>query len=88
MIAENIQTIEAERPAEQAWKNDIMTMNERTLFPQTKSWYMGDNIPGKKREQLNYLAGIQTYDKACRDALAGWKGFNVIRRKENIRVLG
>jgi hypothetical protein len=30
---------------------------------------MGANIPGKKREQLNYLGGIAQYDKECRAVL-------------------
>lgn len=54
-------------------------MNETTLFPLTNSWYMGDNIPGKKREQLNYLAGIEVYETACRAALQEWDGFDIVK---------
>ena len=39
--------------------------------------YMGANIPGKPREQLLYLAGVDVYGKEIRDALDGWKGFKV-----------
>jgi hypothetical protein len=39
--------------------------------------YMGANIPGKPREQLIYLAGVDTYAKEIRNALDGWKGFNL-----------
>ena len=38
---------------------------------------MGANIPGKPREQLIYLAGVDVYAKEIRAALDGWKGFNV-----------
>lgn len=38
---------------------------------------MGANIPGKPREQLIYLAGVDVYGKEIRAALDGWKGFNV-----------
>lgn len=38
---------------------------------------MGANIPGKKREQMVYLAGVDVYNKVVFEALDGWKGFNV-----------
>lgn len=37
--------------------------------------YMGANIPGKPREQLVYLGGVDVYAKEIRSALDGWKGF-------------
>jgi len=43
----------------------------------TDSWYMGANIPGKPREQLNFPGGFPMYEKECRNALDGWKGFVV-----------
>jgi hypothetical protein len=45
----------------------------------TDSWYMGANVPGKVREQLIYLAGVDVYAKEIKDALQDWKGFNLIR---------
>jgi hypothetical protein len=53
-------------------------MNEYTLFPLTDSWYVGAIIPGKKREQLNYLVGVYTYDKACRSGLEELQGFDLV----------
>lgn len=47
-------------------------------MPLTDSWYMGANVPGKKREQLNYLGGIEQYEGECREALTTLKGFNVV----------
>jgi hypothetical protein len=38
---------------------------------------MGANIPGKKREQLNYLGGIEKYENECRTALATLEGFRI-----------
>ena len=58
MRDENLETIEARPEAAEKWAADIQEMNDKTLFPLTNSWYMGANIPGKKREQLNYLAGL------------------------------
>jgi hypothetical protein len=78
---EGIKTFEPERQAEEQWKRDIQDDNDKTLFPLTDSWYMGANIPGKKREQLNYLRGISNYDKACRASLEHFQGFNLVYKE-------
>lgn len=75
---ENIMSIEAKRPAEEKWKKSIQDANNLTLLPLTDSWYMGANIPGKKREQLNYLGGIKNYVTECRQAIENLEGFNVV----------
>ncbi|OAL44219.1 FAD/NAD(P)-binding domain-containing protein [Pyrenochaeta sp. DS3sAY3a] len=74
MREEGIKTIEAQSDAAEKWSEAIQEMNRKTLF-----WYMGDNIPGKKREQLNYLAGVGQYEKECREALANWDGFSLTK---------
>ncbi len=79
---EGIKSIEAERSAEVQWKQAIQDANDKTLMPLTDSWYMGANIPGKKREQLNYLGGIANYETECRKALESLEGFNVEYYKE------
>lgn len=73
-----IRSIEARRDAEERWKQAIQKANNQTLLPLTDSWYMGANIPGKKREQLNYLGGIQEYERECREALETLEGFNIV----------
>lgn len=54
-------------------------------MPLTDSWYMGANIPGKKREQLNYLNGIEQYVRECREALATLRGF-VVTYNDRVRI--
>ncbi|KAH8703864.1 cyclopentanone monooxygenase [Talaromyces proteolyticus] len=76
--SEGIKSIEAQRNAEEQWKDAIQKANDQTLMPLTDSWYMGANIPGKKREQLNYLGGIEQYERECRAALATLEGFTVV----------
>ncbi|KAH0291233.1 cyclopentanone 1,2-monooxygenase [Aureobasidium namibiae CBS 147.97] len=71
------QTIEATKDAETGWHQLVTELNDKTLFPGTDSWYMGANIPGKPREQLNFPGGFPLYEKECRNALDGWKGFVV-----------
>lgn len=43
---------------------------------------MGANIPGKPREQLNYLGGVEEYELECRKALENLEGFTVVHEVE------
>ncbi|KAF2029357.1 FAD/NAD(P)-binding domain-containing protein [Setomelanomma holmii] len=54
--------------AEFEWKEHVNTTAEDGLFKETKSWYFGDNIPGKARESLNYMAGLPLYRQKCAEA--------------------
>ncbi|KAH7009642.1 cyclopentanone monooxygenase [Ilyonectria destructans] len=76
--SQGIKSIEAQRTYEEQWKQAIQEDNDKTLMPLTDSWYMGANIPGKKREQLVYLGGIEKYEDECRRALATLEGFTVV----------
>lgn len=79
MRKESIMSIEPTQDAATKWHDDIQKMNEMTLYPLANSWYMGANIPGKKREMYNYLAGLATYEKTCRAAIQDWDGFTVVK---------
>lgn len=83
MIAKSEQegnkSIEPRRDAEVEWKAALDSMTAYTLFPFTSSWWNGGNIPGKKAEGMTYIAGIQNYEKQCRDTMDGWKGFDVVQ---------
>ena len=51
-----------------------------TLLPSTRSWYMGDNIPGKPRRILIYLGGFGAYRDACENGAAnGFQKFRLAR---------
>ncbi|KAH3917918.1 hypothetical protein HBI56_178770 [Parastagonospora nodorum] len=76
MKEENIEYCEPTHEAEQEWRKTVMELSDKTLFPQTKSWYMGDNIPGKLREQLNFAGGFPLYKELTRASLdKGFEGF-------------
>ncbi len=51
-----LDTIEPTREAEDAWVAHCAALAEATLMPDTDSWYMGANIPGKPRACMVYLA--------------------------------
>ncbi|KAJ9248519.1 putative flavo protein [Paecilomyces variotii] len=67
--------IEPTAEAEAAWKAQVNMITDMTLLGQADSWYMGANIPGKKREMLNYAGGLPLYEQQCRKALESWEGF-------------
>ena len=79
MKDENVKSIEANRESEEEWRRKVTELNDKTLFPGTNSWYMGANIPGKPREQLNYPGGFPLYQKELKAVLdENFKGFSVI----------
>jgi cyclohexanone monooxygenase len=70
--------IEPTGNAEESWGAHVKELADDTLFPQTDSWYMGANIPGKPRVFLPYVGGFGTYRKLC-DEVAGkaYEGFTI-----------
>jgi hypothetical protein len=55
----------------------VKELSDKTLFLRTASWYMGANVLGKPREQLNYAGGIPLCEEECRRALKNWDGFEL-----------
>lgn len=71
------QRIDATEAAEQGWVQHVEGMGAATLFPLADSWYMGANVPGKRRQFLNY-PHLPTYMEACENcARAGYEGFEL-----------
>lgn len=62
--------IMAGKEAEDEWRDTVMKIAYSSLLPKAKSWYMGDNIPGKTREPLIYLGGVDTYYKTLNKVVA------------------
>ena len=75
MREQGLGAIEATEDAEAIWDKEINSIAERTLYPQTNSWYMGANIPGKPRQFLGHLRGSQYFDRLSEVAEAGYEGF-------------
>ncbi|KAK7187551.1 cyclopentanone -monooxygenase [Paraphaeosphaeria sporulosa] len=68
MRENGIRSLEPTVEAETVWKEHVNEGAEEGLFKDTKSWYFGDNIPGKARESLNYMGGMPLYRKKCAEA--------------------
>jgi len=73
-------TIEPEEAAEDAWVDHVNAEANLTLFPQANSWYLGANVPGKKRVFMPYVGGIGRYRVRCDEVAArGYEGFTLTR---------
>ncbi|CAK1365733.1 unnamed protein product [Cercospora beticola] len=81
MRTENLSTIDVKREKAEAWRDQVLQLAEGTLAIHTNSWYMGANVPGKKREYLLYLGGVPMWHDACREAIKDWQGFRVEQAK-------
>ena len=62
---EGLETIEPTPVAEAGWNRHVADTAAITLLPQTDSWYMGANVPGKPRVFLPYIGGVDRYIDAC-----------------------
>jgi cation diffusion facilitator CzcD-associated flavoprotein CzcO len=71
-------TIEATGEAQDAWIDEVDRAAAKTLYPLAKSWYMGDNIAGKKRVFMPYIGGWKRYLDRCDEvAASGYEGFDL-----------
>jgi cyclohexanone monooxygenase len=68
-------TIEARPEAQEAWVEHVNAVADRTLYPRCNSWYVGANIPGKKRVFMPLL-GFPAYVEKCNEVAAkDYEGF-------------
>jgi cation diffusion facilitator CzcD-associated flavoprotein CzcO len=71
-------TVEPTLAAQDAWVEEVNRVAAGTMYtaPTCTSWYLGDNIPGKTRVFLPYVAGLHQYIDECdRVVAAGYEGF-------------
>ncbi|MBA2441651.1 MAG: NAD(P)/FAD-dependent oxidoreductase [Rubrobacter sp.] len=70
------EVIEAAQQAEDEWVAHTQEVAHSTLLPQTATWYMGANIPGKPRVFMPYLGGVGNYRQHCDQVAANdYEGF-------------
>lgn len=68
--------IEPTPEAEQSWAEHLDACVAATVLNGTESWFMGSNIPGKKRAILLYTGDTAAYRKQCQDVVVnGYQGF-------------
>lgn len=79
MERQGIKYIDPTREAAAEWKKRINALSDISLFPTTKSTYMGGNVPGKVFEQVNYAGGEPAYAKDIWAVLPDLTGFDVVK---------
>ena len=75
MRENGVDLFEADPAAETGWTEMVAQAGAMTLFPEADSWYMGANIPGKKRQLINFPS-VSGYVALCEDvANEEYRGF-------------
>ena len=61
----------------QAWVDHVAEASQTSaLFNRADSWYLGANIPGKKRIFMPYVGGLANYRNRCEEVAANdYEGF-------------
>lgn len=77
MRENNIQEMEADITSQDEWSREVERLVSQTLFATANSWYVGGNVPGKKRAILCYIGGIAQYIQECKQVVENdYRGFN------------
>lgn len=84
--AEGIVSVKARPGSAEEWYAEVKRVADQTLYPLVDSWYMGANIPGKPKEMLLYLGGVNVYAEICKTALNLWEGFDVEYGRDELRA--
>lgn len=78
----DIDVMETNAEAEQAWSKHCREIANETLYVKGDSWYTGANIAGKPRSFLIYLGGFDYYTKCCQEvAQNNYEGFQLLKLK-------
>lgn len=75
MRANELQRVESQPTADQEWSAHLADIADGSLFGMTNSWYMAANIPGKRRQLLNYPNSDAYLEHLARCAAGGYTGF-------------
>lgn len=74
---EGVQCIDVKKEVEDVWYKIVQDISNVIFFIKVVLWYMGLNIFGKKREQLNYIGGIKCYMDVCIEGIKDWFNFDI-----------
>ena len=78
--SEGYATIESDSDAEQRWLTYCDDIVKDTLFTKAQSWWVGTNVPGKKRFFYAFAGGFQDYSAKCQaEADSGYASFRIAR---------
>ncbi|GIS89713.1 putative (cyclohexanone) monooxygenase [bacterium] len=76
MTEHGFNNIDANPEAEDDWTQQVDKAAENLIVGSTKSWWTGENIPGKPAGLAFFLGGLQNYRAKCDEvANSGYEGF-------------
>jgi cyclohexanone monooxygenase len=79
-----VDTVEATAQAEQDWVQHVNARADATLYPKARSYYMGDDVPGKPRVFMPYSGGVRGYRRILERVVAdGYEGLTMSRSCEH-----
>ncbi len=79
--------VEVEEQAERDWGVHLTERAQETLYPKARSYYMGDEVPGKPRGFMLYSGGLRSYRTILTECAAdGYRGFAFGDRREGART--
>ena len=68
--------VEASAAAEAEWVEHVNQRSRETLYPQARSYYMGDEVPGKPHVFMPYSGGVRGYRRILHKVVADdYEGF-------------
>ncbi|OAA74153.1 FAD dependent oxidoreductase [Cordyceps fumosorosea ARSEF 2679] len=71
--------LEATEEAARRWRDKVYEGYRATLASEVDSWWVGTNVPGKRREPLTWFAGVPAWREACEESLRSWDDFEPAR---------
>jgi cation diffusion facilitator CzcD-associated flavoprotein CzcO len=85
MEAKGASVVEVEAAAEKEWVQHVNERADQTLYPLARSYYMGDEIPGKPRVFMMYAGGLRNYRRILIDTAADdYTGFELTRTRADV----
>jgi cyclohexanone monooxygenase len=76
MTEHEVNHIDANPESENDWTQHVDDIGKSSLIGSTRSWWTGENIPGKPAGLAFYLGGLQNYRAKCDEAAnKGYEGF-------------
>lgn len=82
MKQNRLQCVEPHLQDEKDWVQLTDAIGNATLFPKSRNYYMGDNVPGKPRRVLFFFGGFPAYREACEEAARDYSAFEFMDEEQ------
>ncbi|KAI3394320.1 hypothetical protein diail_2914 [Diaporthe ilicicola] len=74
-LEEEVDVLEPSSEAVDAYVQDVWRFYKGSAFEASESWWVGSNIPGKKKEPLLWCGGVPSWWNNCKDGLKDWSHY-------------